>query len=309
MANGVLLHRMDSEYDDLPSSHYHFPKQYLKRIEQMVGDWIIYYVPTKDKGTSKDRRGGYKAIAQIEMIVPDENRQDHYYAYMVRGSFASFPNFVPMRGPSGLFEKGFDKGQNRINGGYAISAVRPITATEFQAIVDFGFADDDRELPRQDLETDREIMSGFADEQVPFNYYTERQFAFVSGNRPLRDRNFRRAVVDAYRKTCAITGLRLVNGGGRAEVEAAHIRPVEHGGPDDVRNGLALSGTVHWMFDRGLIGITAEGEIKISRKVNDVAQVKTLIRPEGYALFPSRAEQRPHPAFLNWHREFHGIDE
>ncbi|WP_139216208.1 hypothetical protein [Shimia haliotis] len=30
--------------------------------------------------------------------------------------------------------------------------------------------------------------------------------------------------------------------------EAGHIRPVEHDGPDIVSNGLALSGTAHWML-------------------------------------------------------------
>ncbi|MBX9460355.1 MAG: HNH endonuclease [Brevundimonas sp.] len=71
-------------------------------------------------------------------------------------------------------------------------------------------------------------------------------------NRKVRDTSFRRQVCRAYDDTCAITGLRIINGGGRSEVQAAHIWPVEHGGPDTVRNGLALSGTVHWLFDRHL---------------------------------------------------------
>ncbi len=66
---------------------------------------------------------------------------------------------------------------------------------------------------------------------------------------------FRRVVLRAYEQRCAVTGLRLINGGGRAEVEAAHIRPVEANGPDIISNRLALSGTAHWMFDRGLNGI------------------------------------------------------
>jgi len=41
----------------------------------------------------------------------------------------------------------------------------------------------------------------------------------------------------------AITGLKLINGGGRAEVDAAHTRPVEANGPDVLSNGIALSGT------------------------------------------------------------------
>ena len=67
---------------------------------------------------------------------------------------------------------------------------------------------------------------------------------------------FRRVVLRAYDEQCAITGLKLINGGGRAEADAAHIRPVEANGPDIVNNGIALSGTAHWMFDRGLIALS-----------------------------------------------------
>ena len=38
----------------------------------------------------------------------------------------------------------------------------------------------------------------------------------------------------------ANTGLRLIKGGGRAEVEAAYIRPMEHGVPDLVTSGTVL---------------------------------------------------------------------
>ena len=64
-----------------------------------------------------------------------------------------------------------------------------------------------------------------------------------------------------YDGRCAVTGWKLVNGGGRLEAQASHIRAVEHGGPDSVRSGLALSGTAHWMFGRGLIGFRDDLEI------------------------------------------------
>ena len=64
---------------------------------------------------------------------------------------------------------------------------------------------------------------------------------------------------------------------GRAEVDAAHIRPVEKNGPDIVSNGLALSGTAHWMFDRGLISLSDDLEILISRRINDQEGVRALI--------------------------------
>ncbi len=72
---------------------------------------------------------------------------------------------------------------------------------------------------------------------TPFEFEQERTRARLSSNRIERDRIFRRVVLRAYDERCAITGLKLINGGGRAEVEAAHIRPVEKNGPDNINNG------------------------------------------------------------------------
>jgi len=122
-------------------------------------------------------------------------------------------------------------------------------------------------------------------------------------NRIVRDRNFRKNVLRAYGERCAITGLRLINGGGRAEVEAAHIRPVEHNGPDIVSNGIALSGTAHWMFDRGLIGLEDDLEILVSRQTNDREAIDSMINGSGKLLVPERLADRPRVEFLTWHRE------
>jgi len=75
--------------------------------------------------------------------------------------------------------------------------------------------------------------------------------------------------VVAYGSTCAVTGLRLINGGRRCEVEAAHIPPVGDGhcGPDSVRNGIALSRTVRLMFGRGLLTVTDDYEIVIAKRL------------------------------------------
>jgi putative restriction endonuclease len=104
-------------------------------------------------------------------------------------------------------------------------------------------------------------------------------------------------------RRAAITGLKLINGGGRAEVDAAHIRPVQSNGPDVVNNGLALSGTAHWMFDHGLISLGDNLEILISRHVNDVDGVRSFINKTGFAFAPQRPGNRPRPLFLKWHRE------
>lgn len=123
------------------------------------------------------------------------------------------------------------------------------------------------------------------------------------GSRIVRDRIFRRIVLRAYDECCAITGLKLINGGGRAEVSAAHIRAVEANGPDVIYNGIALSGTAHWMLDRGLVSLSDDLEILISRQVNDLDSVQAFINRTRRALPPSRQFDRPHPHFLQWHRE------
>jgi len=43
--------------------------------------------------------------------------------------------------------------------------------------------------------------------------------------------------------------------GSGVEAQVAHIMSIEAGGPDTAANGIPLSGTVHWMFDRGLISL------------------------------------------------------
>jgi putative restriction endonuclease len=139
--------------------------------------------------------------------------------------------------------------------------------------------------------------------QAPFKFDQQRDRVSLTVSRVLRDRVFRRIVLRAYDERCAITGLKLINGMGRAEVAAAHIRPVEASGPDIISNGIALSGTAHWMFDRGLISLADDLEILISRQTNDPDGVRSIINKTGRSLAPHRISDRPHPHFLNWRRE------
>ena len=77
-------------------------------------------------------------------------------------------------------------------------------------------------------------------------------------------------------------------------MEAAHIRPVAQNGPDTVRNGLALSRTVHWMFDRGLISVDDDYRL-LTAKAKIPAGVERLFDPSGYVRVPeSDARQAEH---------------
>ena len=294
MAHGVFIHRPDSVYDDVPSERYQFPGQYLSRAKACVGDWIIYYEPSKVFETR-----GYFAVAKVQEVIPDPTTPNMFFAVIEQGSYLDFGSPVPFRGPEGLSELGVLNAEGRISG-RAQAAVRQLSTDDFVRIVDRGLLQDDADLPRLG---ELPAVPGFRDPQAPFQFEQNRERSAYFGSRIVRDRNFRRIILRAYDERCAFSGLRLINGGGRAEVEAAHIRPVEENGPDRVSNGIALSGTAHWMFDRGLIGIADDMKLLVSRHVNDSDAVHALMNRTGYLMPPNRPADRPHPHFLSWHRE------
>lgn len=294
MGFGVFIHRSDSIYDDSPAERYQFPRQYLRCVEACIGDWIVYYEPRKVADTR-----GYFAIARVERVVPDSTALGMYLALIEPGSYLDFANPVPFSDTDGVIERGVLNEDGRISG-RAQAAVRSLSPGDFNRIIALGLQDGEPLLPRVG---DVASPDGFHEEQTHFEFeQTRERFSYLS-SRIVRDRIFRRVILRAYGERCAVSGLKLINGGGRAEVAAAHIRPVEANGPDIVSNGLALSGTAHWMFDRGLISLSDDLDILISRHVNDPDSVRAFVNRSGRAIAPQKMFERPHPHFLQWHRE------
>jgi len=294
MAYGVFIHRSDSIYDDSLAERYQFPSQYLSRVDACLGDWIIYYEPRKVAETR-----GYFAVAKVQQVIPDPGTPGMYLALIEPGSYLDFANPVSFSGHEGVIERGLLNTAGQISG-RAQSAVRPLSPQDFNRIIKQGLDQDEPLLPRL---SDPEQPFAFREEQAPFQFEQVRDRVGYFNSRIVRDCIFRRVVLRAYDQRCVITGLQLINGGGRAEVEAAHIKPVEASGPDIVSNGITLSGTVHWMFDRGLISLSDDLEILVSRQVNDLNSVQAIINKTNRALPPRRPSDRPHPHFLQWHRE------
>lgn len=141
-------------------------------------------------------------------------------------------------------------------------------------------------------------QSYFAEAQDDFH----RPMIVSTVTRPFRDVAFARQIQTAYDKKCAMTGLRIINGGGRPEAHAAHIRPVAVDGPDSIRNGVALSSTFHWMFDRGLISVDDDFRILIA-KGRVPTRVEQMLNPSRTLTVPDDARAQPHRAFLRYHRE------
>lgn len=295
MSFGVFVHRQDSIYDDSPAERYQFPSQYLRRAKACEGDWIVYYEPVKIPQTR-----GYFAMAKVQYIVADPSAEGMHLAVIEPNSYLDFANPVPFSEATGVTETGLLNEMGRLSG-RAQSAVRALSHKDFFRIVAKGLDDPEPMLPRNS--EDVRGPAEFEEAAAPFRLEEERVRVAALTSRVVRDRIFRRVVLRAYDERCAITSLKLINGGGRAEVDAAHIRPVERNGPDIVSNGLALSGTAHWMFDRGLISLTDNFEILISRQINDVDNVLALLNKDRRAHVPCRQSDQPNVHFLQWHRE------
>jgi putative restriction endonuclease len=295
VAKAVFTSKVDPAYDDLPEQYYHFPRQYLSRAQQALSDWILYY---------ESRRGGgrlvYYATARLRQIVVDPTTPDHFYGYV--DSYLEFDHPVPMREGEHFYESAGKNSDGTTKSGWYQNSVRPISDAEYELILQAGFvATLQQPTPVAAVRSGtiaKRVVPNLDEEGAEF----ERPIVERLAARPFRDRAFATGVVNAYNKTCAVTGLQIINGGGRPEVQAAHIRAVEQGGSDSVRNGVALSGTVHWMFDRGLISIGDDYSILVAEdRLPDAA--KKLIREDRKLILPDRDDTRPHKSYLKFHRD------
>lgn len=291
-SKGVFVVGSHSIYRDQPDRFYRFPHRWMRAVAGIAGNWIIYQEPRRAG------RRGYYAVAKVERITADPTEPGMYLALIEAGSYLEFGRDVPFQIEGQAVERGLLNPDGRLNNGRAVQSIRAISDEDFNRIVGLGLIEEDELLPREDEDTP--ARPSLAEDVDPWIGPVDRSTMLV--NRTVRNRQFRKRVLDVYESRCALTGMKLINGGGRAQAQAAHIMSVEAGGPDTVANGIALSGTVHWMFDRGLISLADDGEILLSRKINDVDGVERLIHPDRRARFPSTAAARPHSRFLGWHR-------
>ena len=299
MTKAVLTTKVDPSYDDLPEDRYHFPRTYLRQAEAALNDWIVYE-PRRASAdlSSRGGRQAYFATARVSRIAADPQTSDHFYAYV--SDYLEFDRPVPFREGIQYYESQLRRDDGETNKGAFGRAVRPISDSEYDLILKAGFIRTVDEIALQAAaRANQAVLSGMTeDSQVPF----ERPIVERLVARPFREAAFVASVRSAYSETCAMTGLRIINGGGRAEVQAAHIRPVADGGSDSIRNGLALSGTAHWMFDRGLLSIADDYTILVAEKQLPRDAIR-LIRPDRKLIPPSRPDARPHAAQLRYHRE------
>ncbi len=232
----------------------------------------------------------YFATARVDRIEPDPVVAEHFYAFMT--DYIEFTHPVGFRIGEVYPESRLKKLDGSTNKGAFGRAVRILPMEDYALILQLGFG--------ASLTAEADSLGPFKVAEEPASYSLERPRVLTE--RTVRDAAFSQTIRELYSATCALTGLRIVNGGGRCEIEAAHIRPVADGGPDSSRNGLALSRTVHWLFDRGIVSLDNEGRILAANEHLPEA-VGRLLNANRQAALPLDPSRRPHPVYLEYHRQ------
>jgi putative restriction endonuclease len=116
---------------------------------------------------------------------------------------------------------------------------------------------------------------------------------------------FKKLVPKIYNNTCCITGMRLESTFGHSFIDACHIVPFSVSHDDKVNNGIALCPNLHRAFDRGLITISPDYTVLISKHINEdtvhpyslcLLNGKKIVLPPGKQYYPLREN-------VDWHME------
>lgn len=292
MAKAIFTSSEISPYNDLKEQWYHFSKNLLARAQEAIDDWVIFYEPRRNSGPSSS--GGtqaYVALARVVRIRPDPNAANYYFADLAE--YIEFDHRVPFKYEGHYFESALRKPDGSTNKGAFGQSIRIIPDGEFRTICHLGFK---RSLSLSESDDSADRTDSHYPEEV------KRVIVTTAVSRAVRDAAFRIRVRHAYENRCAFTGLTLFDRLGNPEVEAAHIRPVSKNGPDTIRNGIALTGTVHWMFDAGIISIDEEYRILVDSNCSSLCHLTSLFPDHGRISVPRLPDERPHPRYLEWHR-------
>lgn len=279
--------KAESVYKDEIEKKYHFPSRYLESASSALGSWVIYREPRADGG-----RMAYFAVARLDRIEPDRDKSGHYYAYV--GDFTEFDREVPWQSKIGEYREQWlrDIPQSQVGVQMRGKSVKSLESRDFLEIVNTGLYDTFDEIgsdsppPGEQVDLERKTKSALMNQKV-------------------RERSFRRNVTRAYSGICAFTGLSIVDSKGNSEVEAAHIRGVEHDGPDITTNGIALSRTAHWLFDRFLVSLS--GDLGLLYKPSLLpSSIVELIEPQRKKIIlPRNKNFYPALRFVQFHRQMY----
>jgi putative restriction endonuclease len=251
----VLDSFVGSDYADSPDS-YEFPPQYLKYFEPLLRGEVIaavIYEPRGDQNQGRMAYVGWTLLREPATLSGRRNsRNQTLYRVQYADRYREFDRVVPREAtgqPVETWLRSLERGRARNVATFG-RAVRPLTEEDLQLVMSLGFPNG---VERFNVEAppSHEFAEAITTE--------ERSRRLISAVQ--REARFRDDVLAAYDHRCALSGLAVGNSPSRAYglLDAAHIRPVGSHGADTLANGMALTPTLHRMFDKGLFTLIYRG--------------------------------------------------
>jgi putative restriction endonuclease len=290
----ILEMREGSGYGDSDRT-YEFPARYLRQFDEALADGeaiALIYEPRREGG-----RRAYVAWTRVRQRPARPEATGDYVAQF-DGGLRSFDQPVP-------FALNGIPVEHRLrtltpNGyGRAVQgrAVRPIPEANALEILALGSAS-----------YGRTRVYDLADESIATRERVRKTIEQIE-----RDARFRDRILINYGFRCGLSGLGIgPNPASKLHgvLDAAHIRPVSQNGPDAAGNGIAMTPTLHRLFDAGLFTLVPRrGAVIVERSpqlhdqllVSDRSRIQLedgmeLLLPNDVTAVPSRD-------FLAFHRE------
>jgi putative restriction endonuclease len=269
------MSKPESAYADTATS-YEFPAQYLKWFEQLArGEPMIaiIYEPYS-RGAGRQAFVGWASISSppkrsvrntetgrpLWEVAYDD--RVHEFAMPVRRDIAGEPIEGWLRVVSAEHRDIRTSGRS----------VRLLDDEDLTRILQLGFAGDQ----------DATLLYPVRPAHLAESLVADRTRRLVSTLE--RTSRFREGVVQAYDFRCAITQFSagvLPQGRVTALVEAAHIRPVADRGSDSLSNGIAMTPTVHRLFDAGLFTVRTASDGGLETQVSGALDKRMITSPDG----------------------------
>lgn len=303
----VLESAFGSQYEDTPSS-YEFPERYLRHLGTPGSSnplIAVIYEPRGDAGRGQMAYVGVVTISRPPYLTGGRSKNnERLWRVDYDGPAVPFQQAVAREvagRPIETWLGELPRGRERNVATFG-RAVRPLTDVDLEHILLMGNA--------QDVGLASYPIAGeHADTLVAVRERTERLVTTIQ-----RDARFREAVLAAYANRCSISGFALgLTSPTRSAgvIDAAHIRPVGHSGPDIVANGMPLTPTLHRLFDIGLFTVAYEQGRPVVQVSNELDPVMISVPERGFEmplrdglalLTPADSMHWPSPDQLAYHQ-------
>ena len=123
----------------------------------------------------------------------------------------------------------------------------------------------------------------------------------IEEDRFMRNSNFKKQIPKNYGYRCCISGMKIETGFNVQMIDACHNSPFSLSRNDTISNGIYLAPNLRRAFDRGLITITANYRVRISRFKENDSPFSLGQLEDRMLLLPEQAKDYPAVENLIWH--------